>query len=158
FAASLVVGRDPLTGLIMGLRVLGLALLVLTLGAATLRAREVYADVRASVWDGPDGALGRLLDEMVDEQTPALRAPLRLHPPSAGRRRALDDTRGLFRLSFWDACLAGAAATVAFENVATVADWLTTAWNVPFLATSVAALVFAPLLTGIIGLGVWRMV
>ena len=46
-----------MTSSLIGWRIVPLAALVYLTGAAILRARELYADVRASVWDGPDGAL-----------------------------------------------------------------------------------------------------
>src|SRR5439155_7766392 len=38
-----------------------LSVLVILIRNSVIRAREYYADVRASVWDGPHGALDRVL-------------------------------------------------------------------------------------------------
>ncbi len=72
-------------------RLLVLAALVYLTRNAVLRSREVYADVRASVSDGPDGALRRVLAELPRPAagllgTRAARAP-RPESPARGSRR-----------------------------------------------------------------------
>ena len=100
-----------------GWRVLALAALVYLTRNAVLRVRETYADVRASVWDGPTGALCRVLETLPRPKGGRWRDVLRVHPDPGERRRALDDTDRLFRMGFWDAFGTGIAATIAFQNV-----------------------------------------
>jgi Zn-dependent protease with chaperone function len=137
-----------------GWRVLGLTALVFLTRNAILRARELYADVRASVWDGRGGALGRVLEAL---PKPRRRwAVLRVHPDPGERVRALQDTQPLFRMSSWDALGTGVAAAIAFDNVRFLLPLPVPSSSPAFLSALGAALVFAPLAAGVVGLGVWR--
>lgn len=73
-------------GLGLAWRAFALAGLVYLMLSAVLRTREVYADVRASVWDGPTGALRRILD--TSSQSKSKRWPefLSFHPRSLTER------------------------------------------------------------------------
>jgi len=122
---------------------------------AVLRARETYADVRASVWDGPTGALRRVLEALPHPKGARWRSVLRVHPDPDQRRQALDDTDRMFRMGFWDAFGTGIAATIAFQDL----DYLLSAlapMAESFWTWLGAAFVFAPLAVGVVGLGVWR--
>jgi hypothetical protein len=72
-------------------RVAAMAALVVLTRNAVLRARELSADVRASTWDGPSGALRRLLTPQPGPKPARWRALLSVHPDLATRRRTLDD-------------------------------------------------------------------
>ena len=147
-------------------RVLLLSALLFLTRNALLRTRELYADARAGTWEGPPGALRRVLGALSrpvghKEEGPAwrrrVRPLLRLHPPPEERVQALDDPRRLFRLGFWEACGAGIATTVAAPHVAAL---LRTAGLTGAGLASAAvggALVFAPLAAGVLALRAWRV-
>lgn len=131
------------------------ALVYLTRNAA-LRAREYYADVRASLSDGPQGALGTVLQTL---PTPSRWQRLAgLHPDPAERRDVVSRTARLFRLGPWDALAVGAVAGVAtsvlddFWGKVLVAD-LVPVGQVDFQA---AYVVVGVLLGIFVGIGVWR--
>ena len=137
-----------------GSRALSLAalgLVVFLLRNATLRAREIFADVRASAWPGYAPALDRILP---DPTPPApgrraaavasLRLLLGMHPSNAARRDALRDTAPLFRLGWPTAVAVGFAGALGLLNVASMVDELFT------------SLLFAGLVTAVIGLALWR--
>ncbi len=71
-------------------RLAALALLVYLTRNAVLRSREVYADVRASIHDGRDGGLRRLLAGLPAPAAGWAGRLRRLHPDPAVRLRALD--------------------------------------------------------------------
>ncbi|MFQ6013947.1 MAG: M48 family metalloprotease [Anaerolineae bacterium] len=138
----------------LGWRVLVLTGLVYLTRNAVLRVREMYADVRASVWDDPAGALSRVLEALPQPKVGRWRTTLQVHPDPSQRRQVLDDTRGLFRMGFWDAFGTGIATTIAFANIVTLLSLLTSTQDI--LAPLVAALIFTPLAVGVVGLGSWR--
>jgi Zn-dependent protease with chaperone function len=152
FLVSLV-DEDANTVFDLGWRLVALTAFVYLTRNAVLRAREVYADVRASTSEGVTPALTRLLGAMRAPTRPWLNRLVGLHPSPAARLGALEDTRGLFSLGTFEAFGAGIAATVAFAEVVTLVDFfaveaLSTMW--------ISALVFAPLAVGVVGLGAWR--
>lgn len=143
----------------VGWRIVALALLIVLLRNAILRARELYADVRASVWDGPDGALRHVLGELVASTAHDVARGLQMlfqkHPSGARRVASLEDTRGLFATSAWDALATGLAAALAFTSV----SWLATDLLpvvVEIFASMLALLLLGPLVAGIVCLAVWR--
>lgn len=142
-----------------GWRALVLAGLVYMSLSAVLRAREFYADARASVWDGREGALrsvvARQPRRLRTGRWDAWRHVFKAHPDPAARVGVLDDTRPLFTMGYWEALGAGMAATIAFEDVQHVLSLLIPMWGA-FLRPLGAALIFAPLAVGVVGLGVWR--
>ena len=134
----------------------GIALLVFVflLRNAILRSRELYADARASVWDGRDGGLVRALASL--SKGPSWpRTVWQTHPRREDRLELLATTDRLFRLSFWDAAGAGFAVGVAFESFEM---WLQQLVFVSPGASGnyLSAAVFAVFLAGVLGLGVWR--
>lgn len=147
--------EDPWT--IFGLfwRILALAALVYMTLAAVLRAREMYADVRASGWDGHSGALEQALGSLSPPKRGRLRALLRVHPNPETRRQTLIETDGLFRMGFWDAFGTGVAAMVAAPILAFVLGLAFPSRQETWTPV-VAALIFAPLAVGVVWLGVWR--
>ena len=134
-------------------RVLVLAALVYLTRNAVLRSREVYADLRASVPDGPDGALRRVLAGLPRPKPGLLGRVRRVHPDPAQRLAAVDDTRPLFPLGAVVAFAAGLTSTIAYESVTQL---LTTLVSDAIDLRFVAALAFAPLVIGVVGVGVWR--
>ncbi|MCK5427884.1 MAG: M48 family metalloprotease, partial [Anaerolineales bacterium] len=140
-----------------GWRLLGLTALVYLTRNAVLRAREMYADVRASVWDGPEGALRRVLKTLVHPAGGRWRSVVSVHPDPDDRERTLDDTDRLFRLGFWDAFGTGVAAMIAYSGFQFWLGLITKPSLVlDILEALGAALIFAPLVVGVVGSGVWR--
>lgn len=134
-------------------RLLALAALVYLTRNSVLRAREVYADLRASVADGPQGALGRVVAALPARPERLSRRLLALHPSPGERAAALRDTRPLFELAPVAAFAAGLAATINFDSVHSLVAW----WvDDPLDIGLTAALVFAPLVVGVVGVALWR--
>ena len=98
-------------------RMLVLAALVYLTRNAVLRSREVYADLRASVPDGQDGALRRVLAGLPRPAPGLLGRVRRVHPDPQHRLAAVDDTRPLFPLGAVVAFAAGLSGTIAYESV-----------------------------------------
>ena len=120
---------------------------------AVLRAREIYADVRASL--APSGAAGirRAVGGLRVEAGPWWRRPLRLHPDPRDRTATLDDTDRLFRLGLWEPFAAGVALTIAFHQLQSLIGLYY--WSVEGQMWT-AALGVATLVAGVVGLGIWR--
>ena len=134
-------------------RLLVLAALVYLTRNAVLRSREVYADLRASVPDGPDGALRRVLAGLPRPAQGLLGRVWRVHPDPERRLAAVDDTRPLFPLGAVVAFAAGLSGTIAYESVVTlISSFITDPFDMRF----VAALAYAPLVVGVVGVAVWR--
>lgn len=133
-----------------------LAALVLLTRNALLRSRESYADLRASGWDGDQGALRRVLEAMPAPPTGRLRRLIGLHPEPARRRELVDDCAPLFRLDAASAFAAGIAAGIAFPNVVSVLDLLTTATGLYSDIRTYGALLVAPWIAGVMTIGAWR--
>jgi hypothetical protein len=126
---------------------------------AVLRAREYYADVRASTWDG-SSALGRVLKALPHSRE-GWQVAVSVHPDPDERCRVLDETQRLFRLNFWEAFGVGVAVTIAFSNIQTLVGWigsLTGIQTVTDLALEllVPVIIFAPIIVGVLGLNTWR--
>ncbi len=130
-----------------------LALLVYLTRNAVLRSREVYADLRASVPDGPGGALRRVLAALPRPKTDPLTRVRSTHPDPARRLAALDDTRPLFPLGAVVAFAAGLTATIAFDSVKQL---LSSFVSDPFDLFFLAGLVLVPLAAGTVGVAIWR--
>jgi len=82
---------------------------------AVLRAREFYADVRASVGLESLDDLARVLQTLPLEKEARWHAMFRLHPDPRERILTLSDTSRLFRMNFWDAFGAGFAVFTVIE-------------------------------------------
>ncbi|MBD2683127.1 MULTISPECIES: M48 family metalloprotease [Nostoc] len=158
-------------------RVIVLVLLVYLTVAAVVRSREFYADVRASTHPGST-ALNRVLITFLKPKHPGWQTALisllehlpfvrhnhwqfafQFHPEPSERCSKLQKTDGLFQIDFWIAFGTGIAVTVAYDGIASLIISIlrtalthTDAW----LESLVAGLVFAPLVVGIVGIGVWR--
>ena len=151
--AFVVADEGVRTVLALGWRLLALAALVYLTRNAVLRAREVYADVRASVPDRRDGALRRILaalPRLYDSWWGRLRS---VHPDPETRLAALEDTRTMFPIGLLVAFGTGVAATIAYESLVTfIGIFLSDSFSIYLLS----AAVFAPLALGVVGVGVWR--
>src|SRR5262249_37073478 len=125
---------------------------------AALRARETYADVRASTWapfaEGLDRALPSRPPRAGGRWRSALsyvRQPFSRHPSPSARRHAVRDPSSLFATSFWFAAGTGVAGSLSLAGAAAVVDVL-----VPGAGDWTAAVVFAGLVVGVAGLALWR--
>ena len=94
-------------------------IVVLCTRNAVLRVREFYADVRASVWDGPAGGLAHALQTLSFSRLLRGRV-LSVHPHPHDRLQVLTHTERLFHLGFWDACGAGYAAIIALLTMQSI--------------------------------------
>jgi Zn-dependent protease with chaperone function len=148
---------DPGVALRRGLSIAALAVVVYLLRNAALRARETYADVRASAWPPALGGLDRALPEEVAPGRGPASWPVHVrrwwsrHPTPSTRRAAIRDTSALFGTSFWFAAGTGLAGSLALLGVQAVVDLL-----VPGLGDWTGALLFASLIVGVTGLALWR--
>jgi len=152
FAVTLLTdSRNPFLGVTW--RLLALALLVYLTRNAVLRSREVYADVRASSADGPGGALQRVLAALPAAPRDLIARVRSVHPDPAERLAAVEDTRPLFPLGAAAAFAAGLSSTIAYESVVQL---LSTYVDEPLDLRLLAALAYAPLAIGVVGVAIWR--
>lgn len=147
----------------LGWRTAALTLIVYLTRSAVLRQRELYADVRASVLDGPGGRLRQLLAAMKPGPATLVRRLFAKHPPPQDRQHVMDDTDSLFRIGFWTSFGAGLTFALAFPNIAamlvaafTGITGAVTGMTTVLIASTLAALILAPLTVGVVGLGLWR--
>lgn len=134
-------------------RLLALAALVYLTRNAVLRSREIYADLRASATDGPRGALARVVGALRVRPDRLPGRLLALHPSPERRVAALRDTRPLFSIGPIEAFAAGVAATINFDSVHTLIGGYV---DDPLDISMIAAVAFAPLVVGVIGVALWR--
>jgi Zn-dependent protease with chaperone function len=141
------------------LRVLALTALVLLLRNAVLRARELYADGRASTWDGPAGALDHVLERLPQTRHGRRWKIMQItqtHPEPWTRRAMLHDSWPLLQIGFWDALGAGIAAAIAFTGLDQLFSSLAGSLQISNLPGVLAGLVFGGLAAGVVGSGLWR--
>jgi Zn-dependent protease with chaperone function len=146
-------------------RALALSLLVFLTRNAILRVREIYADVRASAWEGGKGKLALVIETQRPFKGGRWTEIWRLHPDPTLRRRILDDTFPLFRLGFWEALATGVAMMLAlWPLMALIAMFVISAgqsgqdMNLVFAAVALfgAPLLSGSLAVGVLGVGLWR--
>lgn len=137
-------------------RVLALAVLVLLTRNAVLRARELYADVRASTWDGPTGALNRVLEDFTRSKRGRHWAVMLAHPDPETRYTIVHDTRSLFQIGFWMAFGTGIAAAITFDGIFFLFSSLGELLQFAPLAGAVAGLFLGGLAVGVVGSALWR--
>ncbi len=137
-------------------RVLALAILVLLTRNAVLRSRELYADVRASTWDGPTGALSRVLNHFTHPKRGLPWTMLLAHPVPEIRYTVVNDTRPLFQSNFWTAFGTGIAAAIAFNGVYNLSSVLGDLLQFTSLTAVIAGLLFGGLTIGVVGSLLWR--
>jgi hypothetical protein len=138
-------------------RVLALAGLVYLMRNGVLRARELYADVRASTWAETRPGLEEALATLSGSIDRSWQIMLQVHPQPDERRQALTEPHRLFRLTFWDAVSTGIAAAIALP----ILEFFLTLGlplDYTYLARFGAALLFVPLALGVVGTGAWRNV
>ena len=145
--------ESPATVWSLAWRLAVLAAIVYLTRNAVLRSREIYADVRASVPDGPSGALRRVLAGLPRPTSGTLRRLWRVHPDPERRLALVDDTRPLFPLGAIVAFAAGLTATIAYDSVVQL---LSTFVTDPLDLRFLAAVAFAPLAVGVVGVAIWR--
>ncbi len=141
------------------LRVLALTAFVLLMRNAVLRARELYADGRASIWDGPNGALDHVLELLPQSRFDHRWKMMQItqtHPEPWTRRALLRDSRLLLQIGFWDALGAGIAAAIAFTGLDHLFTSLAGSLQISNTPTVIAGLVFGGLAAGVVGSGLWR--
>jgi Zn-dependent protease with chaperone function len=176
FAFNLL-GNSGAQRFLATVQAIALVLLIYLTLAAVVRAREFYADVRASTYPGAQ-ALGSLLATTLQptfstwqattiamlERLPYFKRhrwqfAFLLHPDAAERRHILATTDRLFFLDFWAAFGAGVAVTAVHDNIAGLSVTLlhsSSGRPDPWLESLSAGFVFALLVVGILGIGVWR--
>ncbi len=155
FAASQALsGRGLADVAELSWRIIPLVALVYLTRNAVLRARELYADVRASTWQGSRDGLRRTLEALPPSRW-WWAGLWQLHPEPADRTRAVADTRHLFRLHVWEAFGTGVAAGLTLPNLVVLLGLLIP-MPVAIVRPGVAALICAPLAVGVVGLAVWR--
>jgi Zn-dependent protease with chaperone function len=132
-----------------------LAALVYLTRSAILRTRELYADVRASSWDGAGSALERVLAQLSGARVGRWPALLAMHPDPATRRQAIEQTHRLLHMAGWEAFGTGFATMLACANLFTLFALLLPSRQ-EGLAAVAALLLCAPLAAGYVVIGGWR--
>lgn len=132
-----------------------LVLLVFLTRNGVLRIREYYADLRVTAWEGPSGAIDRVLSAMSPAPGSFWKRIASFHPDPAHRRQTLADPGPLFKMSFREAFSVGLATSVAIPNLVSLFNNLLD--TRPDLTNTLPALFFAPLAMGITGLGAYRI-
>jgi len=128
-----------------------LTALVYLIRNSVLRARELYADARADIWD-KQNALETVLASLPDQKR-SMWQSLKVHPAPSERLRMLNNSDGLFQSNFWVAVAIGMAFAIMKGNIELLYDRLD--WSAAS-ESFVSALFFALLVVGILGMGVWR--
>jgi TPR repeat protein/Zn-dependent protease with chaperone function len=134
---------------------------IVLVGTSVLRAREYYADVQASVWDGATPAIDRMLGALSEPRSKGWRRCVSFHPTPAERRKAVTDPSRLFAFSPWDAFAIGFVASLVIKTLAGMAsgflagDVRTFEFTFGFATLGIPAciMLFA---VGAVGTGVWR--
>jgi Zn-dependent protease with chaperone function len=141
------------------IQVAAITSLVFVTRNAMLRARELYADARASVWMSDSYAMAAALSAL--RPVRGLRRLLSPHPDPAHRLRLLAATDPLFRAGFWDLVGVGAATSlgaaiigIVGANVGNVA-LLSPGWAF-LLQFGLPVLVVTPLASVAAGIIIWR--
>ncbi|RKH14432.1 hypothetical protein D7V97_03175 [Corallococcus sp. CA053C] len=131
--------------------------LVVLVRNSVLRVRELYADLRASELQGPEGgALERVVAALPRPKGGRWRELLRNHPPPESRARVLTGEQRLSRPAWGEAFAVGLLAMVAFADMDQFLMWLLAGTPLRDFTREGAALAFIPLAICITGLGLWR--
>ncbi|CAM5232158.1 Protease HtpX [Streptomyces alboniger] len=138
-------------------RAAALIVLVCLTAAAVLRVREFGADARAATWGGARAGLLRLLNVPSPGQRRPwwFRGPLRLHPHQGQRAAEIEHPQALFRIGFSECFAAGLAATVTASGLHTLL-WLGFNHLEPRDSRWMVALLLAPAVAAVVGIGLWR--
>ncbi len=174
--ALLLSGFDAFFGQM--LRFTMLMLIVYLTFTSVVRSREFYADVRASTYSG-SGALGLLFQAAPTSQVSALQSTIisilerlpyfkrnrwqfafQFHPDASERRRVLEVTDRLFHLDLWVAFTTGITLIIAYYPISilinTLANYLPKYNGVLTPVFLIKGFIFASLVIGILGVGIWR--
>ena len=136
-------------------RAFALTAIVLLFRNAVLRCREYDADARAFSWDGPDGALRRVLAASATYSNSGRRWSWGTHPPIGRRYTALDDPRGLVPGEILGRTRLGLVSTIAYSSVfILLRSTMETADRVT--VRLIGALFFAPLAAVGLTVVIWR--
>lgn len=129
---------------------------------AVLRVRELYADVRASIWDTLPGSLARVLEVPASPKGLWHRLQ-RFHPDPDERQKALNETHQLLHIDKWECLAVGIIVGLSilplldfFQVLLQVLAVHTGLFSLRALYEWITALVLAPFIVGVIGLGIWR--
>src|SRR5437773_1166107 len=146
-AVGFVKNPEVLLTLDKAWRVLVMAALVFLVLAATLRAREFYADVRTAIWENSATPLLRVLNRLAMPKKRWQRVT-QFHPNPHERGRTLNETDRLFRMGLWDTLGFGIAVGIAAPNVLALVNSLL--YSLPLIPSDLpdwqtfgAALIFA---------------
>lgn len=149
--------------------IIALTILVYLSRNGVLRAREIYADVRASTWDSQE-TLIRLLQSLRPLQGWWQRLKS-FHPDPQKRCQMVCETHQLFRVDLWVTFSLGIAIGVAFPNIegmlkeffailipiSIYSDILPNVGiSFPELAALGTAFLAASLIVGVVGIDIWR--
>lgn len=118
-----------------------------------LRAREAYADVRASQSDGGDDGLRSVIAALPVSAGGRWRRLLSVHPDPQARLAALDNTDLLFRPRLGEAFGAGVMLTLIYGQLALLIHYFDASLTGPYW---LAALVVAPFCAAVVAVGIWR--
>ncbi|MGW6523222.1 M48 family metalloprotease [Streptomyces sp. NPDC054962] len=138
-------------------RAAALVALVYLTAAAVLRVREFGADARAAPWGTARAGLLRLLNVPSHGRRRSwwARGPLRLHPSKRQRSAEIEHPAALFRIGFGECFAVGLAATVTASSLHTLL-WLGFNHLEPRDSRWVVALMLAPAVVAVVGIGLWR--
>ena len=107
--------------LIQSFQIIGLLLVVVFSGSSVLRAREIYADIRAASWhNNTQQFIATLFGPRTQQPQSHLAhwlMPFRFHPAVQSRQELLNDPQKVSALRFGDIFGAGIATTIAFPNI-----------------------------------------
>ncbi|MFY1681706.1 M48 family metalloprotease [Micromonospora sp. WMMD730] len=124
--------------------------------AAVLRSRELNADARAAAWDGPDGALGSIVEKLSVHRPAGWRSWLSSHPTPRQRRDAIRAPEAGFPIRVWHLLVAGIAAAMTSVTVLHVIPLQSIGGTA--LVSTMAGLIGAVWLGGALTVGVWQAV
>jgi Zn-dependent protease with chaperone function len=142
---------------------MALILLVIYTGTlSVLRLREHYADVRATIADGPGGALGSLMTTAAERVRSGWRRHLRWHkrrhPSEDLRRDVVRDPARLLRLGLLPMLVAGLSLGIGTRSFPKLLSSLWTGADPSLLTffTALFRLAVGILVAGVIGMAGWR--
>ncbi|MGW7047026.1 M48 family metalloprotease [Streptomyces avermitilis] len=118
---------------------------------AVLRARECGADQRAASWSVTPEDLFRATGPSTLRRLLAHAA----HPSPQERTRVMRHPQDLFRVGFWDCCVAGLAAMTAVSGFRALL-WMLFHQADPLYGRATAVVLFAPAIAAVMGMGIWR--
>ncbi len=105
------------------------------------------------MWEGPSGALARVLSQLPEDGRNRWFGWWTVHPRPSERCRTLSDDTSLFRMHIWDAFGTGVAGALAVPHVRTLL--METIQSESFIL-SVLALILMTFVIYAIGLQIWR--